>query len=73
MNLILTIVFTADILRKGSDQMKKSEKTMMDLVAEIRKFWEINPKTRVQDNEKKNKKKRRQKDKKEIREEALHV
>jgi len=43
-------------------------KTFYDLLKEKRHQWVINPKTRVQENQKKNKKKRRQKDKREIRE-----
>jgi len=42
------------------------KKTMTDLMKEIRRSWVINPRTRVQENELKNKKKRRQKDKKVI-------
>lgn len=40
------------------------KKNMLDLMQEIRRSWVINPKTRVQENELKNKKKRRQRDKK---------
>jgi len=42
------------------------KKSMLDLMKEIRRSWGINPKTRVQENESKNKKKRRQQDKKVI-------
>lgn len=40
------------------------KRTMLDLMQEIRKSWVINPRTRVKENEIKNKKKRRQEDKK---------
>lgn len=42
------------------------KKNMIDLMKEIRRSWVINPRTRVQENEMKNKKKRRQEDKKTI-------
>lgn len=42
----------------------KKKKNMLDLMKEIRNRWEINPRTRVQENELKSKKKRRQMDKK---------
>lgn len=42
------------------------KKNMLDLMKEIRRSWVINPRTRVQDNELKNKKKRRQEVKKVI-------
>lgn len=35
------------------------KKTMLDLINSQRRLWEINPKTRVKGNEKKDKKKRR--------------
>ena len=38
------------------------------MMKEIRKSWDINPRTRVQENELKNKKKRRQDEKKIVRE-----
>jgi len=44
------------------------KKNMLDLMKEIRRSWVINPKTRVQENELKNKKKRRQEDKKVVKE-----
>ena len=44
--------------------MAKSKKTMTDLMKEIRGSWNINPRTRVQENELKNKKKVRQEGKK---------
>jgi hypothetical protein len=47
----------------------KKKKSTYDYIKEIRKSWLINPKTRVQENELKNKKKRRQKDKKVIKDE----
>jgi len=40
------------------------KKNMLDLMKEIRRSWTINPRTRVKENEMKNKKKRRQEDKK---------
>lgn len=40
------------------------KKNMLDLMKEIRRSWVINPKTRVQENELRNKKKRRQEDNK---------
>ena len=43
---------------------KLKNKSFADLVNSIRKFWDINPRTRVQDNKKKNKKKQRQEGKK---------
>lgn len=36
------------------------KKTWLDLVAEVRKSWSINPRTRVQENKLKDKKKQRQ-------------
>jgi hypothetical protein len=47
----------------------KKKKTMYDLMKEIRRSWNINPATRVRENEMKNKKKRRQQEKKLIRDE----
>ena len=44
--------------------MAKVKKSMMDLLKEIRNSWSINPRTRVQENELKNKKKIRQDGKK---------
>ena len=43
---------------------KTNKKTTYDYIKKIRKSWEINPRTRVKDNELKNGKKRRQKEKK---------
>ena len=40
------------------------KKTSYDSMKEIRNSWSINPRTRVQDNELKDKKKRRQEEKK---------
>jgi hypothetical protein len=40
------------------------KKSFIDQVREVRNSWEINPRTRVQENEIKNKKKRRQEEKK---------
>jgi|LSQX01.1.fsa_nt_gb hypothetical protein len=45
----------------------KKKKTTYELMKEIRKSWTINPRTRVQENEMKNRKKRRQKEKKIVR------
>ena len=49
--------------------MQKRKKTIVDLLKSIRGTWNINPKTRVQDNQKKNKKKIRQESKKQIKNE----
>ena len=43
------------------------KKGTFDYIKEIRCCWMINPRTRVQENERKNKKKRRQEEKKMIR------
>lgn len=40
------------------------KKNMLDLMKEIRRSWVINPRTRIKENDMKNKKKRRQEDKK---------
>jgi hypothetical protein len=50
--------------------MKKKKKTTLDLIKTIRNEWTINPRTRVQENELKNKKKRRQEEKKMVKEVA---
>ncbi len=50
--------------------MKKKKKTMYDLMKEVRRTWSINPGTRVQENETRDKKKRRQQEKKMIRDES---
>lgn len=42
----------------------KKKKTTFDFIKEIRRNWMINPRTRVKENELKNKKKRRQEEKK---------
>ena len=42
---------------------KKKKKTTLDLMKTIRNEWNINPRTRVQENELRNKKKRRQDEK----------
>ena len=42
----------------------KKKKSTIDLLKEIRNSWVINPRTRVQENDLKNKKKRRQEEKK---------
>lgn len=44
--------------------MAKEKKTMIDIMKQVRNSWQINPRTRVQENELKNKKKRRDIDKK---------
>ncbi|NLK88387.1 MAG: hypothetical protein GX279_13020 [Clostridiaceae bacterium] len=46
----------------------RKKKSTYELMKEIRKSWDINPRTRVQENELKNKKKRRQDEKKIVRE-----
>jgi len=46
----------------------QKEKTTFDYMKKIRNEWSINPRTRVQENELKNKKKRRQNEKKMIKE-----
>jgi len=46
----------------------KTKKTTYDYMKKIRNEWSINPRTRIQENELKNKKKRRQAEKKMIRE-----
>jgi len=43
------------------------KKNTFDYIKEIRNSWTINPRTRVQENETKDKKKRRQEEKKVIR------
>lgn len=42
----------------------KKKKDTYELMKEIRNSWDMNPRTRVQENEIKNKKKRRQEEKK---------
>ncbi len=42
----------------------KKKKSTYELMKEIRKSWDINPRTRVQENDIRNKKKRRQEEKK---------
>lgn len=44
--------------------MARKVKSSLDLLREIRNTWTMNPRTRVQDNELKNKKKRRAEDRK---------
>jgi len=44
--------------------MPRKVKSMVDIIKEIRNTWTMNPRTRVQENELKNKKKRRAEDKK---------
>ncbi len=48
--------------------MMKKKKTALDLMKTIRNEWNINPRTRVQENELKNKKKRRQDEQKMVKE-----
>lgn len=49
--------------------MKKyKKKSTLDILKEVRTMWSINPRTRVQENEKKDKKKRRESAKKLVRE-----
>ncbi len=48
----------------------KKKKGTYELMKEIRKSWDINPRTRIQENETKNKKKRRQEEKKIVQDEA---
>lgn len=45
----------------------RKKKTILDIMKEVRNSWRINPRTRVQENEKLDKKKRRQKEKRDIR------
>jgi len=52
---------------KGDGFVKK-KKTTFDLIKTIRNEWSINPRTRVQENELKNKKKRRQNERKLVKE-----
>jgi hypothetical protein len=44
--------------------MEKKKKTMLDLMKTVRNSWNINPRTRVQENDLKNKKKRRENERK---------
>ncbi|HZK27610.1 MAG TPA: hypothetical protein VFD00_08750 [Thermoclostridium sp.] len=46
----------------------KTKKTTFDYMKKIRNEWTINPRTRIKENELKNKKKRRQEEKKMIKE-----
>ena len=45
-------------------KMVKKKKTMTDLMLQVRNTWKINPRTRIKEDEQKNKKKRREADKK---------
>jgi prophage tail gpP-like protein len=45
-------------------EMVKKKKTMTDMMLQIRNTWKINPRTRIKEDEQKNKKKRREIDKK---------
>ncbi len=49
--------------------MKKKNKTTFDFIKQIRNSWDINPRTRVQENDMKDKKKRRQEEKKLVQDE----
>ena len=53
-------------------QNSKNKKSMIDIMKQVRNTWNINPRTRVQENETKNKKKRRQEEKKIIKQELFH-
>ncbi len=44
--------------------MVKKKKTMTEMMLQIRNTWKINPRTRIKEDEQKNKKKRREADKK---------
>lgn len=44
--------------------MPKEQNKMLALIKQVRNNWHINPRTRVQENELKNKKKRRQEERK---------
>lgn len=48
----------------GGIHMAKKKKTMIDIMKQVRNSWNINPRTRVQENELKNKKKRREDERK---------
>jgi hypothetical protein len=43
--------------------MSKNKKTYLDILKQIRNTWNMNPRTRIQENELKSKKKRRQEEK----------
>lgn len=49
--------------------MEKSKKTYFDILKQVRNSWNMNPRTRVQENEQKSKKKRRQAEKSIVRDE----
>lgn len=49
--------------------MKKKNKTTFDFIKQVRNSWDINPRTRVQENDMKDKKKRRQEEKKLVQDE----
>ena len=55
------------IVNMRSVMIMAKKKGTFDYIKEIRCCWMINPRTRVQENERKNKKKRRQEEKKMIR------
>ena len=46
--------------------MAKKKRTMTEIMLQMRNTWKINPRTRVQENEQKNKKKRREDDRKSV-------
>ena len=51
-------------MKHEENKNMKTKKTFYETLKQHRNFWEINPKTRVKENERKNKKKRRQNEKK---------
>jgi hypothetical protein len=57
-----------DYFEYGSVIIMRKKKSTFDYIKGIRNSWVINPRTRVQENEIKNKKKRRQEEKKLIKE-----
>jgi hypothetical protein len=61
-------VAESDYFEYGSVMIMKKKKSTFDYIKGIRNSWVINPRTRVQENEIKNKKKRRQEEKKLIKE-----
>lgn len=61
-NYVLNDFFITEEVQELTDMVKKRK--MTDLMKEIRRSWVINPRTRVQENELKNKKKRRQNERK---------
>ncbi len=53
-----------DMRMSREGKMAKKNKTMIELMKQVRSSWQINPRTRVQENELKDKKKRRESDRK---------